>query len=358
MSPPVPTQVAWLPPLPSPTELLVGSGAGVAGRLASPVARAVLRSGLQQLFVGEEGSESEPLPAGDHGWFGPGSAVWQVHAETSMFVGGIAALAMQALHPLAMAGVADHSAFSEDPIGRLQRTSAFVGATAFGTVAEAERACAQVRDVHGRVVGTAPDGRPYAASDPTLLDWVHVTEFGAFAAAHRRYAACPLDAAGLDRYVDEVATIAVALGDPTPPRSWAELQAHLAEHRRSAVIGEQAREAWRFLEDPPLPASIRAVWPILFRGAMACLPPWATDLWVSAARAAPSVPRAGPSCDPSAPSSAPRPASRARPLGWRRSDLRNRGSAGGSVGSLVCTSRTRGRNHAGPADRPRPHRTG
>ncbi len=205
--------------------------------------------------------------------------MWRVHADTAMFVGGIAALALQALHPLAMAGVTDHSDFARDPLGRLRRTASFVGATAYGTTAEAEAACAAVRAVHRSVVGAAPDGRPYAAADPELLDWVHVSEFGAFAAANRRYAAEPEDEAGLDAYVDEVGTIARALGDPTPPTSWVELDAHLQEHRRNLAVGEQARRALDFLADPPLPAAARAAYPILFRGAMACLPPWATDLW-------------------------------------------------------------------------------
>ena len=49
--------------------------------------------------------------------------------------------------------------------------------------------------MHERWSGTAPDGRPYAASDPLLLRWVHVAEIDSFLAAHQSYGA-PLDAAG------------------------------------------------------------------------------------------------------------------------------------------------------------------
>lgn len=268
----------WVPPLPSPAELVTGAGAGAAGRAAAPVARQVLRGGLQSMFRGPDAAAA-PVEVGDPGWFGPESVTWRVHADASMFVAGIAALALQALHPLAMAGVADHSDFSVDPLGRLRRTASFVGVTAYGTSTEAAAACAVVRRVHERVTGTAPDGRSYAANDPDLLDWVHVSEFAVFAAANRRYAAQPMDRDELDRYVAEVARIAVELGDPEPPRSWAELHEHLERHRAMVAVGEQAREAWRFLEDPPLPAPVRAAWPVLFRGAMACLPPWATELW-------------------------------------------------------------------------------
>lgn len=269
----------WIPPQPSPAELVVGAGAGAAGRVIAPVARQVLRSGLESMFRDPDGGEPRASDPGDAGWFGPGSTTWRVHADASMFVGGIAALALQALHPLAMAGVADHSDFDRDPVGRLRRTASFVGVTAYGTSEQAARACEIVRAIHTRVTGTAPDGRAYEANDPDLLDWVHVTEFGVFAAANRRYAARPMDRAELDRYAGEVACVAVALGDPDPPRSWLELDAHLERHRPMAAVGAQARAAWRFLEDPPLPSAVRAAWPVLFRGAMACLPPWATELW-------------------------------------------------------------------------------
>lgn len=271
----------WMPPTPTPAEHLAGAGAGAAAQLAAPLVRTALRSGLRQMFVGRDGhaGDATDVPDGDAGWFGPGSVTWRVHADTSMFIGGIAALAFQALHPLAMAGVSDHSDFGVDPLGRLRRTAGFVGTTAYGTSEEAAEVCAVIRRVHDRITGHAPDGRPYAANDPELLDWVHITEFGAFASAHRRYGAVPMSDDELDRYVAEVARVAVELGDPDPPRSWADLDQHLEHHRPMTAVGAQARVALDFLNDPPLPAGAKALWPILFKGAMGCLPPWATTLW-------------------------------------------------------------------------------
>ena len=109
-----------------------------------------------------------------------------------MFVGGIRALLVQSLHPLAMAGVAAHSGYKGDPWGRLQRTSTFLATTTFGTVEHAEELIERVRAIHERVRGTAPDGRPYAASDPHLLRWVHITEVDSFLAAYQRFGAEPL----------------------------------------------------------------------------------------------------------------------------------------------------------------------
>src|SRR5687767_14875805 len=71
-------------------------------------------------------------------WFGPDRAIWRVHADASIFVGALRALLLQSLHPLAMAGVAQHSDFREDPWGRLQRTARFLAGTTYGTAAQAE----------------------------------------------------------------------------------------------------------------------------------------------------------------------------------------------------------------------------
>ena len=120
-------------------------------------------------------------------WFPADAAIRTVHGDAAMFVGGLRALVLQALHPLAMAGVAGHSGYRGDPWGRLQRTSRFLAATTFGPADVAERTVARVRAVHRTVRGTAPDGRPYRADDPHLLRWVHVAEVDSFLRAHRRF---------------------------------------------------------------------------------------------------------------------------------------------------------------------------
>jgi hypothetical protein len=116
-----------------------------------------------------------------------------------MFVGGLRALLLHSLHPLAMAAVAGHSDYRGDPWGRLQRTSYFLAVTTYGRAQDAQQAVDRVRRIHLRVTGTAPDGRPYAASDPHLLSWVHVAEVDSFLRAHSRFGAQPLDQEGRDR---------------------------------------------------------------------------------------------------------------------------------------------------------------
>ena len=209
-------------------------------------------------------------------WFGPDRPIWRVHADASIFVGALRALLLQSLHPLAMAGVADHSDYREDPWGRLQRTARFLAATTYGTEAQAELACATVRRVHERVHGIAPDGRPYDANDPHLLTWVHIAEADSFLAAYQRYGGQPLDRAEEDRYVSDLARVASALGVPDPPRSVAGLQDRLAAYRPELAATAAAREAARFLLlQPPIPLAARGPYAVLGATSVSLLPWWA-----------------------------------------------------------------------------------
>jgi uncharacterized protein (DUF2236 family) len=209
-------------------------------------------------------------------WFEEGAAIRRVHGDASMFVGGIRALLMQSLHPLALAGVLDHSGFEGDPWGRLQRTSYFLAVTTFGTAADAEKMVAAIRRVHESVVGTAPDGRAYAANDPHLLGWVHVAEVDSFLSAHQRYGARPLDQAGRDEYVAESARVARALGVDEPPVTESELAERLAAYRPELRGSADARRTARFLLlNPPLPLLARAPYGGLAASAVSLMPLWA-----------------------------------------------------------------------------------
>ncbi|MGZ4443508.1 MAG: oxygenase MpaB family protein [Nocardioidaceae bacterium] len=206
-------------------------------------------------------------------WFPDDAPIRQVHADASMFVGGVRALLLQSLHPLAMAGVAAHSGYQGDPWGRLQRTSYFLAVTTFGAAEDAEAMVARIRGVHARVTGVAPDGRPYAASDPHLLRWVHLAEIDSFLRAHQRYGAHPLDRDGRDTYVAQTARVAEALGVLDPPRTEHEMRDQLAGYRPELAGTPAAREAARFfLLSPPLPALARVPYGAIAAAAVGLLP--------------------------------------------------------------------------------------
>jgi len=280
MSAPLPSSVAtdlWIPPTPSLVETAAGAAAGAWAAVGAPVLVRLVRRGLGPLGVSRDGRM--PSANGHHGdpdpgWFGPDSVTWRVHADTSMLVAGMTAFALQTLHPRAMAGVWDHSAFGGDFFGRTRRTGEFVQGVVYDPSAAAQRRCEGLRRIHDRVVGHTPDGRPYSAADPDLLEWVHITEYLAIASANRRFAAHPMSRAELDTYVGEVAQVGTAVGVVDPPRSWAELDAALRRHAPALAVGEQAATAIRYLENPPfLPAVARPPWKAVWAGALACLPP-------------------------------------------------------------------------------------
>ena len=193
-----------------------------------------------------------------------------------MFVGGLRALLLQSLHPLAMAGVAEHSDYRGDPWGRLQRTSLFLATTMFGPADDAQRAVDKVRGIHRRVHGIAADGRPYEASDPHLLEWVHVAETESFLLAHQLYGAQPLDPDECDGYVADTARVATALGVLDPPRTATQLRERIEAYRPELHGTAAARDAARFLlVTPPLPLLARPPYAALAATSIAMLPGWA-----------------------------------------------------------------------------------
>lgn len=237
-----------------------------------------LGAGLFAMVAGPEGPQNRARiheTAGPR-WFAEDRPIRQVHADASMFVGGLRALLLQSLHPLAMAGVAEHSDYRGDPWGRLQRTSTFLAVTTFGTASDAQRAVDRVRGIHRRVHGIAPDGTPYRADDPHLLEWVHIAEVDSFLKAYQRYGGAPLDQQGRDAYVSDTAHVAEALGVIDPPRTEAALRSRHAQYRPELRGTEAAREAARFLLlTPPLALPARAPYGVLASAAVGLLPVWA-----------------------------------------------------------------------------------
>ena len=265
-----------------------------------PLLREVVHAGLGRIF-GPPPFDPDTDP-GDPGLFGPASASWRVIGEPSSIVGGVRALLVQTLHPLAVAGVADHSQYREDPLRRLHRTSAYVTTTTFGSLRDAIRVARQVRAAHHRVVGAAPDGRPYAASRPDLLTVVSVALTASFLAADRAYSPRPVDAATADAFVAEQARAAALLDprvdldifaddpaaatalraggyslpmldDGTLPVTVAELDATMARLRREFAVTQQTRDLFVFLLRPQLPAPILAAYIPILSGALATLDP-------------------------------------------------------------------------------------
>ncbi|WP_342240267.1 oxygenase MpaB family protein [Inquilinus sp. OTU3971] len=221
-----------------------------------------------------------PVVRSTDGLFGPRAVAWRVHGDvTSMMVGGVAALLLQMLHPAVLAGVWDHSNYRSDMRGRLRRTARFIALTTYGGREEAQAAIARVRAIHNRVRGVLPDGSPYAASDPSLLAWVHLTETTCFLDAWIRYAEPGMSAIDQDRYFAEMAQIAKALGADPIPRSRARARQLFGTVRPQLRSDERTREVAHILLTQPAPSVLaEPLQVIAMQAAIDLLPPWARDM--------------------------------------------------------------------------------
>lgn len=219
-------------------------------------------------------------PKGDPGLFGPDSICWKVHADfPSMLCGGIGALMLQMLHPLALAGVWDHSSFRQDMIGRLRRTSQFIAGTTFAATADAQWLIERVREIHSHVHGHAPDGRAYSANDPDLLTWVHVAEVRSFMAGYLRYGDPNLSTDDQDRYFDEVASIAEALGAENVPRNRQQIDAYIERMRPQLCFDSRTAEVLQLLLAAPAPNRLtQPVGYLMARAGLDLLPEWGREM--------------------------------------------------------------------------------
>ncbi|GHE52876.1 hypothetical protein GCM10017771_75210 [Streptomyces capitiformicae] len=224
-------------------------------------------------------------PIVDPGLFGPGSVTWQAHGDPMMWIAGVRALYLQALHPRAVRGVMQNSDFRKDAWGRLMRTANFVGTTTYGTTEAAEKAGARVRKIHSMLTAADPDtGERYRVDEPELLLWVHCAEIDSYLQVLRR-SGFPLTETAADRYIGEHRAGArlVGLGPTEVPGDQAELAAYFEKMRPELAAGTEARDVDDFLRRPPthpllIPAR-EALWRRVANLAYASLPPYAHELY-------------------------------------------------------------------------------
>jgi uncharacterized protein (DUF2236 family) len=223
-----------------------------------------------------------PADPADDGFFGPGSVTWRLHADLSAPVSGLRSLLLQALHPLAMAGVDQHSRWRDDPGARFASTSAYVLTTTYGDRAAALAAAARVRAIHEWVRGTDPvTGQPYAAGDPALLIWVHAAQVDSSLAAAARYGTA-LSPAEQDQYVAEMTAAAELVGVPAgqAPASVAELAAYFEAVRPSLAASQSTEDTASYLLGLPVTEPALAdVGQVLAAASAASLPGWARALY-------------------------------------------------------------------------------
>lgn len=228
-----------------------------------------------------------PVPADpqDTGLFGPDSVTWRLLGEPVMWIAGLRAMYMQALHPRVMKGTWQNTAFAkpDEAWGRFTRTIEFVRVRTYGTTAEVERLGTRLRKIHASLQGVDGDGQVFRLDEPELLLWVHCGEVGSYAEIARR-SGVRLTPAQLDAFVDEQRRSAAVVGlDPaTVPASMADLDDYYEQMRPRVSACPEARHALRLSFTPRLPPALlplRLLVPPLNVLGYASMPRWARRMY-------------------------------------------------------------------------------
>jgi uncharacterized protein (DUF2236 family) len=208
------------------------------------------------------------------GLFGPGSAVWQVHGCIATLVGGVRALLLQAAHPAPLSGVAEHSRYESDPLGRLAGTTRWLTVTTFASAEVIDREAARVNAMHDHVKGEFKnkngDEQSYRAKDPRFLLWVHCAFTDSFLKAHLALG-YPIHQ-GADAYVAQWSKSAIPLGLTNAPMSVEDLEATLDDFRKNDLApGARTSEVVRFILNPPFEGAGKFFYKVIANAAIATL---------------------------------------------------------------------------------------
>ena len=210
----------------------------------------------------------------DAGLFRPDGSVWKVHGSLATLVGGVRALLLQAAHPAPLAGVAQHSRYESDPMGRLAGTTRWLTITTFGSTEIIEREAKRVNAMHSKVSGQYTDmagvQSNYRAQDSRFLLWVHCAFTDSFIKSHLALG-YPL-ADGADEYVRDWAKSAIPLGLTNTPKSMAELEQTLEDFRMNDLgRTEKTLEVVQFILKPPFGKTGLLFYKIITNAAIATL---------------------------------------------------------------------------------------
>ncbi len=239
----------------------------------------LIRKSIREMVGGGGPPIAFLTPKGDRGLFGPESIAWKVHADfISMMIGGISSLIMQALHPQALAGVWDHSSFRRDLKGRLGRTAFFIAATTYGSTEMANSIIQKVNQIHTNITGFDEFGKPYSATDPHLLSWVHLTETFSFMQAFEDYRKEKITPQERDQYFREMKALGERMGALNLPSTYGNTDSAIKKYLPELHYGERAKTIVELLEYFPSNLSAKPFIKLITRAGFLNLPDWVYPL--------------------------------------------------------------------------------
>ena len=235
----------------------------------------LIRKAIREMVGGGGPPVAFLTPRGDRGLFGPEAVAWKVHADfISMMIGGISSLILQALHPQALAGVWDHSSFREDLKGRLGRTAFFIAATTYGPTEMANNVINKVNHIHTKITGLDEFGKPYSATDPHLLAWVHLTETRSFINSFEDYRKERMSTQEKDQYFLEMKSLGERMGAIDLPSTYLNTENLISQYIPELHFGERAKSILDLLEHFPSSLAAKPFIKLISRAGVLNLPNW------------------------------------------------------------------------------------
>lgn len=236
----------------------------------------LIRNTIREMVGGGGPPVAFLTPPGDRGLFGPESISWKVHADfISMMIGGISSLILQALHPQALAGVWDHSSFRADLKGRLGRTAFFIAATTYGPTDMANKVIEKVNHIHTKITGLDEFGKPYSATDPHLLAWVHLTETRSFMSSFEGYRKEKISSKAKDQYFLEMKLLGERMGAIDLPSAYADTEKAIQAYIPELHFGARAKSIIDLLENFPSNLTAKPFIRLISHAGFLNLPDWA-----------------------------------------------------------------------------------
>jgi len=235
----------------------------------------LIRKTIREMVGGSGPPIAFLTPQGDRGLFGPDSVAWKIHADfISMMIGGISSLILQALHPQALAGVWDHSSFREDLKGRLGRTAFFIAATTYGPTDMANNIITKVNHIHTKITGLDEFGKPYSATDPHLLAWVHLTETRSFINSFEDYRKEKISPKEKDQYFLEMSSLGERMGAVNLPATYANTEKAIQGYIPELYFGERVKSIIDLLDNFPSNLTAKPFIKLISRAGFLNLPDW------------------------------------------------------------------------------------
>lgn len=158
--------------------------------------------------------------------------------------------------------------------GRLGRTAFFIAATTYGSTDMTNNIIQKVNQIHTKINGLDEFGRPYSATDPHLLAWVHLTETRSFMNSFKICRKEKLSLKDKDQYFLEMKSLGERMGANGIPNTYADTESAIKAYIPELHFGDRAKSVMNLLEHFPSNLTAKPFIKLISRAGFLNLPGW------------------------------------------------------------------------------------